>query len=43
MHRYREKAFKGFERTTPLDRNGKIRVMTYARALMRRTEAGKAL
>ena len=25
-----------------VNRNGKIRVMTYARALMRRTEAGKA-
>jgi Helix-turn-helix domain len=41
MRPHREKAFRGFERTTPLDRNAKARVMVYARALMRRTEAGK--
>lgn len=36
----REKCF-GDGRPRPLDRNGKVRVMTYARALMRRTEKGK--
>lgn len=36
----REKVF-GFGRPVPLDRNAKVRVMVYARALMRRTEAGK--
>ena len=37
----REKVF-GDGRPRPLDRNAKARVMTYARALMRRTEKGKA-
>jgi Helix-turn-helix domain len=37
----REKLF-GDGRPRPLDRNAKARVMTYARALMRRTEKGKA-
>jgi Helix-turn-helix domain len=36
----REKMF-GDGRPRPLDRNGKVRVMTFARALMRRTEPGK--
>jgi hypothetical protein len=36
----REKCF-GDGRPQPLDRNGKVRVMTRARALMRRTEKGK--
>lgn len=36
----REKCF-GDGRPRPLDRNGKVRVMTYAKALMRRTEKGK--
>lgn len=40
MQRRREKVF-GIGRPIPLDRNAKARVMTYARALMRRTEAGK--
>ena len=35
----REKLF-GPGRPRPLDRNGKARLMTYARALMRRTEPG---
>jgi Helix-turn-helix domain len=37
----REKLF-GDGRPIPLDRNGKVRVMMLARALMRRTEPGKA-
>ena len=37
----REKLF-GDGRPRPLDRNAKARVMTFARALMRRTEKGKA-
>ncbi len=37
----REKVF-GDGRPRPLDRNAKARIMTYARALMRRTEKGKA-
>ena len=37
----REKLF-GDGRPRPLDRNAKARIMTYARALMRRTEKGKA-
>ena len=37
----REKVF-GDGRPRPLDRNAKVRVMTLARALMRRTEKGKA-
>jgi DNA-binding MarR family transcriptional regulator len=37
----REKLF-GDGRPRPLDRNGKARVMVYARALMRRTEKGRA-
>jgi Helix-turn-helix domain len=37
----RDKLF-GYGRCVPLDRNGKARVMTLARALMRRTEPGKA-
>ena len=37
----REKLF-GDGRPRPMDRNAKTRVMVYARALMRRTEAGKA-
>jgi hypothetical protein len=37
----REKLF-GDGRPIPLDRNGKVRVMVLARALMRRTEKGKA-
>ena len=36
----REKMF-GEGRPRPLDRNAKVRVMTFARALMRRTEPGK--
>jgi Helix-turn-helix domain len=36
----REKVF-GDGRPLPLDRNAKVRIMTLARALMRRTEAGK--
>jgi hypothetical protein len=36
----REKLF-GDGRPRPLDRNGKVRVMTFAWALMRRTEPGK--
>ena len=36
----REKLF-GYGRCVPLDRNAKVRVMTLARALMRRTEKGK--
>ena len=36
----REKLF-GDGRPLPLDRNAKVRVMTFARALMRRTEKGK--
>src|SRR5277367_4127648 len=39
--RRREKLF-GDGRPRPLDRNAKVRIMTYARALMRRTEKGKA-
>lgn len=39
--RRREKVF-GDGRPRPMDRNGKARVMHLARALMRRTEAGKA-
>ena len=35
----REKLF-GDGRPRPMDRNAKTRVMVYARALMRRTEAG---
>ncbi len=37
----REKLF-GDGRPRPMDRNAKVRVMVYARALMRRIEAGKA-
>ena len=37
----REKLF-GDGRPRPMDRNAKMRVMVYARALMRRIEAGKA-
>src|SRR5208337_1138251 len=37
----REKLF-GDGRPRPMDRNAKARVMVYARALMRRTEKGKA-
>ena len=37
----REKLF-GDGRPRPLDRNAKARIMIYARALMRRTEKGKA-
>jgi len=37
----REKVF-GDGRPRPLDRNAKVRVMTLARALMRRTEKGNA-
>jgi DNA-binding MarR family transcriptional regulator len=37
----REKVF-GDGRPRPLDRNAKARIMTYARALMRRTQKGKA-
>lgn len=37
----REKLF-GYGRTVPLDRNAKVRVMVRARALMRRTEQGRA-
>ena len=37
----REKLF-GDGRPRPMDRNAKARVMVYARALMRRTEPGKA-
>jgi Helix-turn-helix domain len=36
----REKVF-GDGRPMPLDRNGKVRVITFTRALMRRTEPGK--
>jgi len=36
----REKCF-GDGRPRPLDRNAKVRVMTYARSLMRRTEKGR--
>ena len=36
----REKYF-GEGRPRPMDRNAKVRVMTFARALMRRTEPGK--
>ena len=36
----REKLF-GEGRPRPMDRNAKARVMAYARALMRRTEAGQ--
>ena len=39
--RRREKLF-GDGRPRPMDRNAKARVMVYARALMRRTEPGKA-
>ena len=35
----REKVFIG--RAVPMDRNGKARLMAYARALMRATEPGK--
>jgi hypothetical protein len=35
----REKCF-GDGRPRPMDRNAKVRVMTFARALMRRTEPG---
>src|SRR5271170_7151466 len=41
LRRHREKVF-GDGRPRPLDRNAKVRVMTLARALMRRTEKGKA-
>ena len=41
LRRRREKVF-GDGRPRPLDRNAKARIMTYARALMRRTEKGKA-
>jgi hypothetical protein len=41
LRRRREKVF-GDGRPRPLDRNAKVRVMTLARALMRRTEKGKA-
>jgi AraC-like DNA-binding protein len=41
LRRRREKVF-GDGRPRPLDRNAKARVMTLARALMRRTEKGKA-
>jgi DNA-binding MarR family transcriptional regulator len=41
LRRHREKVF-GDGRPRPLDRNAKARVMTLARALMRRTEKGKA-
>ena len=37
----REKVF-GDGRPRPLDGNAKARIMTFARALMRRTEKGKA-
>ena len=37
----REKLF-GDGRPRPLDRNAKVRIMTFARALTRRTEKGKA-
>ena len=37
----REKLF-GDGRPRPLDRNAKVRIMVFARALMRRTEKGKA-
>jgi len=37
----REKLF-GDGRPRPLDRNAKARIMVFARALMRRTEKGKA-
>jgi len=36
----REKLF-GDGRPRPMDRNAKVRVMAYARALMRRTEPGQ--
>jgi len=41
LRRRREKVF-GVGRPRPLDRNAKARIMTYARALMRRIEKGKA-
>jgi hypothetical protein len=41
MRGRREKLF-GYGRPVPLDRNAKVRVMVLARALSRRTEAGKA-
>jgi hypothetical protein len=41
LRRRREKVF-GDGRPRPLDRNAKVRIKTYARALMRRTEKGKA-
>ena len=41
LHPRREKLF-GHGRPRPLDREAKVRVMHCARALMRRTEAGKA-
>src|SRR5271168_1823342 len=41
LRRHREKVF-GDGRPRPMDRNAKARVMTLARALMRRTEKGKA-
>ncbi len=37
----REKVF-GDGRPLPLDRNAKVRIMTLARALMRRTEKGSS-
>jgi hypothetical protein len=40
LHRRRDKLF-GDGRPRPLDRNAKVRVMTLARALMRRTEPGR--
>ena len=40
LRRRREKLF-GDGRPVPLDRNAKVRVMTLARALMRRTEPGR--
>ncbi len=41
LRRRREKVF-GDGRPRPLDRNAKARIMTFARALLRRTEKGKA-
>jgi hypothetical protein len=41
MHLHRREKVFGDGRPRPLDRNAKVRVMTLARALMRRTEAGK--
>ncbi len=41
LHRRREKVF-GDGRPRPLDRNAKVRIMHQARALMRRTEKGRA-